>query len=621
MAERPGETFDVIRPSWVDWVVFATVGVLWIASFWLSFRPIPGVLTGEVLAMGDAVEPREGLLASGTGQDGRRGALPFGVVRWLRYELAPSLEARYLIAEPSTLDTLDITLFTSDGTFVTAATIGDRHPRPEGSAIALTQNVLVPPLPDGGTMIVRLQTKGMNAVTLSAVPASAFARREATGWLSLAVFFGGRLFLLILSTVMARTYRQAVWRWFAAQSFMSVAFSLGASGPLGVILPSAFAPWVDELSTFAVIGYVATSFILHAQMLKLFDAPDRLVRFSLAVSIVPFTALALDIMGASTVALTINSFAILGFGVLLLASSGTLRSGAGAPTPLVRLAYGATGSAVLTQALPIFGWTPMSKFSIQGGALAPLVAGLLALWLLLHRAEAQRRAFVATQQQLALAEQRAVLDRESRLAADRFVGVLAHTIRTPLSLIRLVLEDDAAGERARELARSAVRDVDGVLERCVQLARLELGETPIRRAPTAVGEVAASAIDWTRLGERARCNGPEGRVNVDAHALSSILFELLDNAVRYAPEASRVDVAWSFDPGAVTLSVTSSVGRLGTLDPEQVFDRYARGEKAHAVTGAGLGLHLVRVLAERHGGGARYTCDGGTVRVEVSLAC
>jgi two-component system, sensor histidine kinase LadS len=616
------EPADVSPPSRADWIVFAVVGVLLLLAVALSLRPIPGALPGEVLiAPGGDWTARDALAFPAAGGDGRTGTWPLGTVRAIRYPLPPSRAAQRLIAEPGSIDTLDVTLLTLDGEVLLQATLGDRHPPPSDGVPALRQNLLLPPLPDGATLIVRVETKGTNALTLSVVSIDGFAQREALAWLALAVFLAGRLLLLVLSTIEMRAQRQAVWAWFAVQNLLSVAYTLAGGGALRILLPDAFAPWIDTLGAASVAGYMASTFVFHALMLRLFGAPPGAIRLSLIASAIPFAALALLAVGFATAGVAITSASVIVFGVLVIASATTLRAGAGAPVGLVRIAFAAIGTAALTQALPIFGVVPMSQFSLAGGTLTPLVGGLLALWLLLRRVEGQRRAAIETERRLALALQRATLDRESRLAADRFVGVLAHTIRTPLSLIRLVLEDAAAGPRAGELARLAVRDVDGVLERCVQLARLELGETTLRRAPTEVAAVITSAIEWTRLAGRARCEGGAGRANVDAHALGSIAFELLDNAYRYAPEGSPVETTWTIADDAVTLVVTSEVGRLGTLDPTVAFDRYARGERAHAVTGAGLGLHLVRTLARLHGGEATYTCAQGRVRVEVVLAC
>jgi hypothetical protein len=148
VAERR-DALDVMRPSRADWALFAAVGAMLVVSVWLSYRPVPGALEGAVIAAGGAADAGAALSAATTAQDGRRGTLPIGVVRWLRYELPASDEPQVLSFQPATLDTIDVTLFTPDGA-VSSATLGDLHPRPAQSMIALRPNLLLPPHPEGG---------------------------------------------------------------------------------------------------------------------------------------------------------------------------------------------------------------------------------------------------------------------------------------------------------------------------------------------------------------------------------------------------------------------------------------------------------------------------------------
>jgi signal transduction histidine kinase len=88
----------------------------------------------------------------------------------------------------------------------------------------------------------------------------------------------------------------------------------------------------------------------------------------------------------------------------------------------------------------------------------------------------------------------------------------------------------------------------------------------------------------------------------DADALSTLLSNLVDNALRYTPEGGRVDVGVAADAGHAVLSVRDSGPGIPEADRERVFDRFVRGGvTAEAVRGSGLGLSIVKRVAERHG--------------------
>jgi len=91
-------------------------------------------------------------------------------------------------------------------------------------------------------------------------------------------------------------------------------------------------------------------------------------------------------------------------------------------------------------------------------------------------------------------------------------------------------------------------------------------------------------------------------------ALKTALSNLVDNAVRYSPAGSRVDVCVLRTDRARVLQVTDAGPGIPAEERERVFDRFYRGAGSD-VPGSGLGLPIVRAIAERHG--ARVELDSG----------
>jgi signal transduction histidine kinase len=160
-----------------------------------------------------------------------------------------------------------------------------------------------------------------------------------------------------------------------------------------------------------------------------------------------------------------------------------------------------------------------------------------------------------------------------------------------------------ASESTRRYALTTLEDMDAVVERCRQLDLLQQGRfTPLRepcRLDDLMAEILAScpAPNRLRLATDAVCD-----VESDRHLLKIILGNLVDNALKYSAPGSDIDcrIERHEDDGRaqIRFSIENQPGPAGLPDPDQLFVKYYRSPHAHKYTGSGLGLYLVRHLAE-----------------------
>ena len=103
--------------------------------------------------------------------------------------------------------------------------------------------------------------------------------------------------------------------------------------------------------------------------------------------------------------------------------------------------------------------------------------------------------------------------------------------------------------------------------------------------------------------------------------MAIVLDNLVENALRYAPRGTDVELGWSRAGERAVLAVSDRGPGLGAEEAERVFERFVRGaESRGAVPGTGLGLAIVRTLARRWGGDATLAPRaGGGTRAEVSF--
>lgn len=201
------------------------------------------------------------------------------------------------------------------------------------------------------------------------------------------------------------------------------------------------------------------------------------------------------------------------------------------------------------------------------------------------------------------------------LAAQRaFVADAAHELRTPLAALKLQLQlaerapDGAAREAALgELSRGLEREAH-LVQQLLTLARLDPGGAPgAASRPVALAELVRQAVaDHVLLAEAKGIDLGAARVEEgalvagDPAALRTLLANLVDNALRYTPRGGRVDLSARIDGGAASLEVADTGPGIPLADRERVFGRFVRLPGA-GEGGSGLGLSIVRAIAERHG--------------------
>ena len=211
-----------------------------------------------------------------------------------------------------------------------------------------------------------------------------------------------------------------------------------------------------------------------------------------------------------------------------------------------------------------------------------------------------------------------------------FVADAAHELRSPLTALKLQLEvlrraDDA---ETRDAARVAIGEgiarASRLVEQLLALARSEPDAVlPVERVDLVA--VARQAIDDTTSFADSRSvtisliAGGEVFVKGDAVALNLLVRNLVDNAVRYSPPASRVEVRVRRQSDEAVLEVDDSGPGIPDAERARVFDRFYRSADA-TEWGSGLGLAIVRSVAAAHAATVRLeTSTLGGLMVSVSF--
>jgi two-component system sensor histidine kinase KdpD len=207
---------------------------------------------------------------------------------------------------------------------------------------------------------------------------------------------------------------------------------------------------------------------------------------------------------------------------------------------------------------------------------------------------------------------RAEAARESGELRAAVLDSVAHEFKTPLTSIKAASTDLLSaipGEaREHELVRIVAEEADrlqAVVTDAVQMLRIEAGGFAVHRERHNLAKLLASlcAELSSRLdGYTLKADIPPSMtVDADGDLLRLALRHLLDNAAKYSPPGSMIQVL-ATENASVEIAVRNSGSVIPERDQAHIFDRFYRGLQARLVPGSGMGLAIVKQIARAHGG-------------------
>jgi two-component system phosphate regulon sensor histidine kinase PhoR len=230
------------------------------------------------------------------------------------------------------------------------------------------------------------------------------------------------------------------------------------------------------------------------------------------------------------------------------------------------------------------------------------------------------------------------LKRLDQIRSD-FVANVSHELRTPLSILRGYIETllDNPKTSREELSRILEvmerhsKRLGLLVDDLLNLARLEASDTNLDISQVRVSELFNNIVrDWK--GKLAKKNlavvvdlPPDAPViRADGTRLQEVLYNLLDNAVKYSCENGEIRLQAARHGPEIVLSVSDNGIGIGKDDLPRIFERFYRADKARGreLGGTGLGLSIVKHIAQLHGGRVEAESElgrGTTIRVLLPL--
>ena len=205
---------------------------------------------------------------------------------------------------------------------------------------------------------------------------------------------------------------------------------------------------------------------------------------------------------------------------------------------------------------------------------------------------------------------------ETERLRSSLLSAVSHDLRTPLSVITggastLLDSGQSLDEGTRRDLLQSVLDEADRLNRLVanllDMTRLEAGALVVRKQWQAIEEIVGSALARTsrQLKDHAVVTHLEGDlpfVPIDDLLIEQVLVNLLENAAKYSPLASTIELTAVLDDSHLVVTVADRGPGLPPSDLPRIFDKFYRATNAGGRPGAGLGLAICRGIVELHGG-------------------
>ena len=560
---------------------------------------------------------------------------------WLRLRLdAPQPGQWVLLAGNALLDDMRLYLQAPGGDWRLLGASGENLPRPRwpvdfrSPAIPfdLTQ-------PGTHTLLVRLAARNAINTPLYVWQRLAFDNQTRREGLTFGLYFGFYLLLVGLHVLFWRATRAPLSGLFLAYLGLCV---LNEALTLGLVqqltgLPGA---WSDRLLGVGIAIAAATAAHMACGVLRLgqrLPRTERVIRrASTALGVLGTLAILLGRYSTGIVPVQVASLLLI---ALFTGLALWLWLRGHRPARFFLAAFGIFYASIVVAFPRNLGLLPTNTFTENISAMGTMAhMVLLSLWITggyLRQRRARERAQIQLEAELAQQQQREgellqalELERHVRREQRDFVAMVSHEFRTPLAVITTSAQQLARNLQAppeKTLARShhiraAAQRLLALVDDCLADDRMAEPDAPSHLAPCDLHALIAELCQDFSPARIACAHGKGTRhIATDAPLLRIALRNLLANADRHAPEGARVRIDIERHGARLRISVSNPAPAIPSGEQTHLFERHWRGSNARHSPGAGLGLYLVRRIADKLGGSVALVSAGGDAPVCLRL--
>lgn len=441
------------------------------------------------------------------------------------------------------------------------------------------------------------------------------------------------LFICLGWAILARiNHRDGLVSLYILREVMAILYGLAMFGHLRIMssgwLPTA---WLDFLTNLIVFVFVAAVIFFDSRLIGEFKPNRWLARAFLSLAMFCPVAIMMSLTGNIYEAIQINGLIVFVGIFLALACAISTRAWNETknapedqrpvyPKAFLVGTYFLILMAVMLNRLPAMGIIDAQETFFYFNMIYPLVTSVALVVLVQARVYRMSRRQRESQYRLELAERNAEDERQRRIEQSNFLKMLAHEMKTPLSVVRMMTGAKEVSPQISNRVERAVSDMNNIIERLLQIEQLNDEKFVLKLNRFNLYESVKGII--VRSGHPDRwiidCE-VKPVVVLDQRFLEIILNNLVENAVKYGAADKPLSLIVDANDNQVQILVENHVGQAGVPDPDKVFEKYYRASGAYTFTGSGLGLFITKKLTELMSGRITVNVLGDQIRFKVVL--
>ena len=600
-------------------ILLAAIGLICATAFALAdvvlrqdyFRDSTGKLQLSELPR-EEFRSLSGLLSAGYGRD----------TIWLRFVIdGRTAGSQKLIVRvrPPILDT--VTIYDHEGNIYRT---GDLSPGWVDGYRSVNLNAKINAPSNTAEIFVSIQSETARPVLVEILTIEAAAAKDA---IQLAVFSGYIIFIIIsaiLAIIHFRRNPERVVAWFAVRQISELAYVMFNVGIVRLLFSDAPHGLISEVTNIVNLMHVGVT-ISFLYTLVTEYRPMRVSHYIFrCMFLFWMSAVAVYLSGGTMMALEVNLFAAMATGFVLVPASILTTAEKNEKLPIMPktimvgmcIVIAILGIAAMLLLLGIVkGIVDHPQVTLYAMFLHGFITTLCISTFMYTRAVRLAAKQGETERMIAVATMNEQKERLNREEQEKLLSMLAHELRTPMSVMKMQLGPWLSDMEGVKELRQAIEEMSAVLDKTVQAGQIS----------SAALNLNIITFDLMPELQRASLRREGKNVLIQADCLSSIssdptlirivLNNLIENAVKYGSPLDPVIVKAQLETQGqlLRLSVINSKSEFGIPDPRMVFTKYARGPNAQRRSGSGLGLFIVDTIAKRLGGSAFYHPQGDLI--------
>ena len=531
-------------------------------------------------------------------------------VFWLRLKVSPLVGTNFrnllLKIQPSYVDSIQ--LLDSADPSNTKRILGTNFSSNNNDYSSINFNFVIPGSEKERYVYLKIQTQGTYFIRTEAVTISEFINGDLVQQIVFAFYIGVLCFLFIFPLTIWIRDKDSLNIIFVIKQFAAIVFVVMDTGIQRVIFKNTDPLLLNVLFNFNVVTYTAILIGFHYFFLKDYY-PKSWVKYLFLILLIFYALEIYEIDGHNfRNSLEINSIVLtlvaLSFFVIpFFGLSWEKNKNPMFTKKSIIIIYFSIAISILLTTIPSLGYINGNSFSMIPNLFTGCITGIVFLFVLQYRNRMFREQGV---REIAQANAMVEFERNKRQEKERFISMLTHELKTPLSVLKLAYESGNATASDKNV-HGALKDINDVIDRCALEDKLEnQGFNLLIEKHNLKRIIYQKISEYDSVDKFKFTIDGDLSIESDLNILRIILGNLFDNAIKYGDENSSILVKAILQAQKIYLTVTNTVSQVGLPDEDKIFTKYYRSEKAYKNTGSGLGLYLVSNLAKLLKGEVKY---------------